>query len=340
MNARFIAMRRARGGILGVFIILWAFAACLSAPSCSRDAPTRKPLTVAFVPGVADPFYHAMERGMRAAAAERGMRLIVADYPNTWGPQAQIPALKAVAAAHKDIDLLVIAPTSVDALIAPLNVLHERGIQILTVDTFLGDGNYAAESDYSFPLAYIGTNNESGGKRMAEQFAELLGKRGKIYVNTTNPDVSSVEGRVKGFLAGIAEFPNMEVVKVDYCLDVQELARAQTLAALQTYPDIVGVFGTNVFSAQGSHQAVVDTGLTGAITIASWDATPELIAALRAGQIDLVLAQKPAEMGALAIEWGAKYLTYQMPIPKKITPGFEFFTRDNVNDPAMQPFIY
>lgn len=60
---------------------------------------------------------------------------------------------------------------------------------------------------------------------MAEQFAELLGKRGKIYVNTTNPDVSSVEGRVKGFLAGIAEFPNMEVVKVDYCLDVQELAR-------------------------------------------------------------------------------------------------------------------
>lgn len=27
-------------------------------------------------------------------------------------------------------------------------------------------------------------------------------------------------------------------------------------------------------------------------------------------------------------------------VPKKVIPGFEFFTRDNVDDPKMQQFIY
>ena len=100
------------------------------------------------------------------------------------------------------------------------------------------------------------------------------------------------------------------------------------------------MFGTNVFSAQGAYRAIVDAGLTGAVKIASWDATQDLINALREGQVDLVLAQKPAEMGALAVEWGYKFFTEQARVPKKVIPGFEFFTRDNVNDPGMQQYIY
>ena len=95
-----------------------------------------------------------------------------------------------------------------------------------------------------------------------------------------------------------------------------------------------------MFSAQGSYQAVVEAGLTGAVKIASWDATRNLINALKEGQVDLVLAQKPAEMGALAVEWGYKFFTENAQVPKKVIPGFEFFTRDNVNDPDMQQFIY
>jgi len=55
-----------------------------------------------------------------------------------------------------------------------------------------------------------------------------------------------------------------------------------------------------------------------------------------------VLAQKPAEMGSLAVDWGVKYLKDKknVKVPKKVIPGFEFFTRDNVNDPNMQQYIY
>ncbi len=304
-----------------------------------KEEPEEETLTFLFVPGIADPFYYTMERGMKEMAEELGVNLIVAEFPKSWGPEAQVPILEATA-ARGDIDLILIAPTSVDALIAPLKALYDQGIEIITVDTFLGDGDYSKSSDYSFPLAYIGTDNELGGKEVAENLAALLGETGKVYINTTNPDTSSVVGRVNGFKSGISEFPGMEVVGVDYNLDVQQKAQEQSLAALQANPDIVGIFGTNLFSAQGAYQAVVNAGLSGVVKIASWDATLDLINALKAGKVDLILAQKPAEIGSLAIEWGYKFFTENAEVPKSVIPGFEFFTQENVNDPDMQQFIY
>jgi len=298
-------------------------------------------IKVLFMPGVTDPFYFTMEKGIRAAAAKAGVDLTVAEYPKAWGPEYQIPILQAAVARQKP-DLLLIAPTSTDALKAPLKAIYDGGTEIITVDTFLGDGDYSKPSDYSFPLSYIGSDNELGGKQMAEHLAKLVGETGKVFCEATNPDTSSVQGRVKGFTAGVAEYPNMTLVGVEWCLDVQQKAQEQTLAALQKNKDIVGIFGTNVFSAQGAYQAVVNAGLTGAVKICSWDATKDLIGALKKGQVDLVLAQKPGEMGSLAVDWGVKYLKDKknVKVPKKVIPGFEFFTRDNVDDPSMQQFIY
>ncbi len=276
---------------------------------------------------------------MQAKAQELGVKLVVGEYPSTWGPEAQVPILQALM-AKGGIDMLLIAPTSVDALVAPLKKIYDSGVPIITVDTYLGDGDYSKASNYSFPLAYIGSDNELGGKQVAEQLAKLVGQKGKVFCESTNPDTSSVIGRVNGFTAGVKEFPNMSLVGVDYCLDVEQTAMQQVSAQLQKNPDIVGIFGVNVFSAQGAYQAVVNAGLTGAVKIATWDATETLIQALKAGQVDLICAQKPAEIGSLAVDWGYKYLTQKTSIPKKVIPGFEFFTKDNVNDSSMQQWIY
>jgi ribose transport system substrate-binding protein len=296
---------------------------------------------ILFMPGVTDPFYYSMEKGVRAECAKMGADLVVAEYPKSWGPEAQIPILQA-AIASGTFDLLLIAPTSTEALKAPLKQIYDSGVEIITVDTYIGDGDYSKASDYNFPLSYIGSDNFLGGKQMAEHLAKLVGEKGKVFCEATNPDTSSVQDRVKGFTAGVAEFPNMKLVGVEWCKDVQQTAQQQTLAALQKNKDIVGIFGTNVYSAQGSYQAVVNAGLTGAVKICSWDATLDLIAALKKGTVDMVLAQKPGEMGSLAVDWGVKYLADKanVQVPKKVIPGFEFFTRDNVNDPNMQQFIY
>jgi len=320
--------------IVAILVVLMV--ALIAMPSVAQAKPR-----MLFVPGVVDPFYTMMEKGIRAAAAKDGVDVTVSEYPKAWGPENQIPILQAAVAAGK-YDIVLIAPTSTDALKAPLKAIYDKGTEIITVDTYIGDGNYTkAGTDYGFPLAYIGTDNYLGGKQIAENLAKLVGEKGKVFCEATNPDTSSVVDRVKGFTAGVAEFPNMLLAGVEWCQDVQQNAQQQVLNALQINKDIVGIFGLNVFSAQGASQAVINAGLAGAVKMCLWDATVPNIDNLKKGNADLVLAQKPAEIGSLAVDAGAKYLKDKKPIPnKKIVPGFVFFTAQNVNDPSMDQFIY
>jgi ribose transport system substrate-binding protein len=296
-------------------------------------------LKFAFVPGVIDPFYIRMEKGIRKQAKEMDIQIISSEYPEIWGPDHQIRVLTELTNTET-FDLLIIAPTSVNDLTPHLAALHARGIEIITVDTYIGTGDYSKESTFSFPLTYIGSDNVLGGELIAKKLVKLINEKGKVYINTTRADTSSTAERVKGFVKTMKQYPDVELVNIDYNNDIEEKAKQQTLQLLQLHPDLTAIFGTNVFSGQGTYQAVYDTGLTGAVKIAAWDATERLIGALKQGKIDLVLAQKPAEMGRLAVELGAKYLIDQKPIPKKVIPGFIFFTRENVNDPDMQNFIY
>jgi ribose transport system substrate-binding protein len=325
--------------VLIILCVLLVFAVSITLYATKKEPAKKEKLTFAYVPGIEDPFMRMIEKGARAKAEELGVELLVSEYPKAWGPEVQVPILEAHM-ARGGYDFLMVVPTSVDALIAPLKKIYDQGVEIITCDTFIGDGDYSKSSDYSFPLAYIGTDNELGGEKVGEHLAKMLGEKGKVYLINTNPDTSSVMGREKGFKKGIAKYPNIKLVGVDYCLDVQQKAQEQTLAALQKNPDVVGIFGVNLYSAQGAYQAVVNMGLTGAVKIATWDATVDLINALKEGKVDLVLAQKPAEIGQLAVEWGYKHLIEGAEIPKKVIPGFEFFTRENVNDPDMQQFIY
>ena len=321
--------------IVAILVVLMV--ALVAMPSVAQAKPR-----ILFVPGVVDPFYAMMEKGIRAAAAKDGADVTVAEYPKAWGPENQIPILQAAIAAGK-YDMLLIAPTSTDALKAPLKAIYDKGVDIITVDTYIGDGDYSkAGTDYGFPLSYIGSDNYLGGKQMAENLAHLVGEKGKVFCEATNPDTSSVVDRVKGFTAGVAEFPNMLLAGTEWCQDVQQRAQEQVLTALQINKDIVGIFGLNVFSAQGASQAVINAGLAGAVKLCLWDATVTNIDNLKKGNADLVLAQKPAEIGSLAVDWAVKYLKDKknVKIPKKVVPGFVFFTAQNVNDPAMDQFIY
>jgi ribose transport system substrate-binding protein len=299
----------------------------------------QKKVTFAYMPGIEDPFMRMIEQGAAAKAKELGASLIVGEYPKAWGADIQVPILEALV-ARGGFDFLIVVPTSNEALIAPLKKISAKGIPMVTTDTFLGNGDYSKASNFSFPLAYIGTDNVLGGYEVGKRLAELIGNTGKVYMNTTNPDASSVTGRRDGFLKAMKEFPEIQVVGIDYNLDVQETAQRQTSAVLQKHPDLKGIFGTNLFSAQGAYQAVDNAGLSGEVKIASWDATPDLIQALKDGKVDLVLAQRPYQIGQLAVEWGYKYLTQKAAVPKKVIPGFFFFTRENVDAPGSQSYIY
>jgi ribose transport system substrate-binding protein len=304
----------------------------------ARAVPAQDQIKIGFLPGVVDPFYQVMQLGVEAAASDLGIE-VVTQVPATWGVEVQTPILDAMV-ARGDLDYIITAPTDKDQMIGPLKAAVDAGIKVITVDTFLGDGDYV-KGPVTFPISYIGSDNVEGGRIAGRGLAEAIGGKGSVYINSTNPNVSSVEGRAAGFNEVMEkEFPDIKVVGLDFNLDDMNTAVQQTAAVLQRVPDLAGVFGTNVFSAQGAGTAVVNAGLGGHVQVVAYDATQFAIEQLRQGVVSLVLAQKPFDMGYMAVQFAAADAAGVTSLPRRVETGFAIIDKDNVDDPAVARFIY
>lgn len=295
-------------------------------------------IKIGFLPGVVDPFYQVMQLGVEAAAKDLGVE-VVTQVPPTWGVEAQTPILDALV-ARGDLNYIITAPTDKDQMVAPLQAALDAGIKVITVDTFLGDGDYGS-GPVTFPIAYIGSDNVEGGRISARGLAKAIGGKGTVYINSTNPNVSSVEGREQGFAEVMKnEFPDIKVLGPDYNLDDQNKAAQQTAAVLEQNPDLAGVFGTNVFSAGGAGNAVVNAGLGGHVQVVAYDATAEAIELMGKGVVSLVLAQKPFDMGYMAVQFAVADAAGVTSLPRRVETGFAILDKDNVTDPNFARFIY
>jgi ribose transport system substrate-binding protein len=241
--------------------------------------------------------------------------------------------------ARGDLDYLIIAPVDKEQMIAPLQSAVDAGIKVITVDTFLGDGDYV-NGPVTFPLSYIGSDNVEGGRIAARALADVTGGQGKVYVQNTTVGTSTTEQRGQGFTEGIAEFTGMELVGMDYNGDDANTAAEQTAAKLQVVPDLAGIFGVNVFSAYGAGNAVKSAGLEGQVQVIAFDATQDAIQNLRDGTVTLVIAQKPHDMGYLAVAFAMADWRGVTSIPKHVTTGYAVINSDNVDDPEIARFIY
>lgn len=295
-------------------------------------------IKIGFLPGVVDPFYQVMQLGVEAAAKDLGVE-VVTQVPSTWGVEAQTPILDALV-ARGDLNYIITAPTDKDQMVAPLQAALDAGIKVITVDTFLGDGDYVS-GPVTFPIAYIGSDNVEGGRISARGLAKAIGGKGTVYINSTNPNVSSVEGREQGFAEVMKnEFPEIKVLGPDYNLDDQNKAAQQTAAVIEQNPDLAGVFGTNVFSAGGAGNAVVNAGLGDAVKVVAYDATAEAIELMGKGVVSLVLAQKPFDMGYMAVQFAVADAAGVTSLPRRVETGFAIIDKDNVADPNFSRFIY
>ncbi len=155
-------------------------AAMLPAAVAGQDEEKPK---IGFLPGVVDPFYQVMQLGVEKAVADYGLEVIT-QIPDEWGPTVQTPILDAMV-ARGDIDCLVTAPTDKEQMVAPLQSAIDAGIKVVTVDTFLGDGDYV-NGPVTFPLSYIGSDNVEGGRIAARALAANLGGEGTVYIQNTN----------------------------------------------------------------------------------------------------------------------------------------------------------
>ena len=276
-----------------------------------------------------DQFYVTMECGAREAAQAAGATLEVA-APDEFDASLQTPVVNAVVA--KKPDAILIAPTDTQAMIPPLTQAKAAGIKLVFVDTTTENGAELAESE-------IASDNEEGGREAARTLAELTGGKGSVLVINVKPGISTTDARAKGFEEEIKKTPGLKYIGQEYSNDKPEIAASKATAALAAHPDLVGIFGTNLFSAEGAATGLRSAGATEKVKIVGFDAGPKQVEDLEQGIVQALIAQKPADIGKAGVEQAIAALKGE-PVQKKIGTGFVIVTKENMNDPDVQPFLY
>jgi ribose transport system substrate-binding protein len=307
--------------------------------SGSGSGSGSKKFTLALVQGVkGDPFYVTMQKGAQAMADKLGATLTV-DGPAQFDATLQAPIVDALVA--KKVDAIIIAACDKQAMIAPLQRANDAGIKIISVDTYLGDGDYA-NGPVKFPLSYIGSDNVQGGKIAGEALIKAIGNKGAIYIQNVKPGISTTDQRQQGCKEAIdATNGAVTLASVDYNNDSSANAAQQTSAVLQRGKPIAGIFGTNLFGAEGAAQAVKNANKQGSVKIANFDAPVQAITDLKNGVVDIVIAQKPADMGSMAVQYAVDALNGKTTdIKKRVPTGYVVITKENVNSTEAQNAVY
>jgi ribose transport system substrate-binding protein len=301
-------------------------------------ALAQEKLTIALVPGLTtDAFYITMRKGADHAAEALGVELIFQGGPD-FNPTVQVPVLNAVTARQPDA--ILIAPTDKQQLIAPLKQAFDAGVQVITVDTFIDDGEYQdGNGEGDFPLAYIASDNVLGGEMAGHALAKAVGEAGKVYVSNVKPGISTTDQREEGFKQALADYPDIEVLETQFNDDDANKAASQLQAVFARNPDLVGVFGANLFSAIGAADGVKAVGKTGEIKVVAFDAPQRIVDDIKSGLIDMAIAQHPAEIGYYGVVTAYAALTGQS-IPTAIGTGFTVMDASNIEDPEIQKFVY
>ncbi len=278
---------------------------------------------IAFVQGVAgDEFYISMECGIKAEADKVGATVEV-QGPQEFDPTLQQPLIDSVVSSQPDA--LLVAPTDVTALQAPLQAAADAGIEVVLVDTTV--------EDPSFAVSQISSDNVGGGEAAFQALKELNPDGGKLLVISVDPGISTTDARAEGFDKAAAEDPSFENLGVQYSHNQPAEAARLVTAALQKDPDIVGIFATNLFSAEGSATGVRQAGAEDQVSIVGFDAGPDQVQQLRDGTVQALIAQSPAEIGEKGVQQAMAAIEGEETEPE-IQTGFTIVTKENVDGEA------
>jgi len=262
-----------------------------AAPASSTAAAGGKTIGVSIQNREAQ-FYQDMENGMRSESAKYGYKLEVVDANrDNAKQQSQVEDF-----ISQKVDAIVLTPYDSAAIGSAIVEANKANIPVFTADI-------ASTSNEGTVVAHIASNNVQGGEQAGKLMcAGLPGHTGSVAI-IDEPEVTSVQDRVKGFKEALAQgCPSAKIVA-----DISgggERAKSSSVMEdlLQSHQDLKGVFGINDDSALGAVAAIKAAGLTGKIVVVGYDAAPEARTAIKDGEMYGDAIQHPDQIGKITID--------------------------------------
>lgn len=308
-------MRRAviRSGAAVLLVALGGAAGC-------RPAPPEKRIIAIITPPHDNPFFKAEAEAADAAARALGYETLVLSHDDDAARQDQLvdTALAKGAAA------IVLDNAGADASVATLRKAKEAGVPSFLIDREMNATGVA--------VAQIVSNNYQGATLGAQELVRLLAERGSYVELVGRESDTNAAIRSKGYGDVLRKYPDLVSVARVSANWSQTEAFQKMETILQGNRTIDGVLAGNDTMALGASAALLAAGLP-KVVVVGLDGSPDVLAAIRRGEIRATVLQQAALIARTAVEQADLYLrTGSTGRPEKQSVDCLLVTPENIDD--------
>jgi len=317
-----------------VVAALCALSTLLSPAGCKRSGGTGDAtrLQIAVVPkGTTHEFWKSVHAGAVKAARELDIDVLWKGPMREDDLKEQIDVVQTFVA--QGVGGIVLAPLSDKGLVGSVKAATAAHIPVVVFDSDLAGGD---------TVSFVATDNEAAGRSAGDALAARVGK-GNVVLLRYQEGSASTANREKGFVSSLATHPDVKLVSDSQyggaTTETAEKASENLLAALQADSGgVQGAFAPNESTTFGMLLALRKTGLAGKTHLVGFDASDKLVQAVRSGEIDGLVVQRPFEMGYLAVKTMVAHIHGQG-VEKRIDTGSVVVTKANLDTPEIQALV-
>jgi simple sugar transport system substrate-binding protein len=278
------------------------------------------PVKLGFITKFPVDFYFTLVNAAKKwDASQPGATVIYGQGKSGTDDAGEIAAIQNMVA--QGVKGIAITPTSA-AVVPALNKARAAGVKIVLMDNDI--------PSWKGKVSVVATNNYKGGILAGKFLSTKLKAGDTLGILQGVAGVPALDDRVNGMLAGLGALKSQIKVVSKLptdCDQTKGATAAQTiLTANQGLTAMYGACGPPIL---GALQSIKNAGISpGQMIVVGFDALPDEVAQIKAGNETGSVAQFPAKIGALGI--ATLYNAVKgKPVPKNVDTGTAFVTKAN-----------
>ena len=234
-------------------------------------------------------FYIAAVAGMRDEARKEGYDLRVASAADNSTQQInQVQNLLV-----QQPGALIFIPQDATAATAGVRAANGAGVPVIAMDEKPEGGNLKLAT-------YIATNSVKAARDLCTWMFAQIGDKGAIAILHGVLGATAELQRTQGCQDALKATPGIQVVAQQTANWDENQAYTVAQNILTAHPDLKGIFGESDAMAMGAAKAARHDDRKG-LLIVGIDGFPTMLKAVKSGLTEATKAQRPDEMGEMAV---------------------------------------
>ncbi|AZM58537.1 MULTISPECIES: rhamnose ABC transporter substrate-binding protein [unclassified Streptomyces] len=267
-----------------------------AAPSAGKadpDAPTKKGLTVGFLPKqVNNPYFTTADKGGEKAVKELGSSYKEVGPSSATDTAGQVSYVNTL--TQQQVDAMAVSAQDPGALCTALKQAMKNGIKVVTYDS---------DTDPDCRNAFVSqASAEDLGRTEVQLLAEQIDYKGEIAILSAAQTATNQNTWIE-FMKDELEDPkykDMKLVKVAYGNDDAQQSFQQTQGLLQEHPNLKGIISPTTVGIKAAAQYLSGSKYKGKVKLTGLGTPNDMRKYVKNGTVEAFELWDPAKLGELA----------------------------------------